>query len=185
VKNHLPASFAVSWPHGLFRLEAMNTAWLVGVTSRPMVSGPPRGELRLKLGPEDAPFACGHCGGNTRVARGGVRRGGRDRAVYLAAHTESHRPIALAISLGRFGDGTGPNDRVLFTLLARVEADSIELMAADPDYCPFDCAEVLGRQLGREKALAHPDIEEVYRIAEQVAKEDPRVAGWLALTVVH
>ena len=105
---------------------------------------PPLGEMSLEMGPEDAPFPCDDCGGATYVLRGGVRADGRDRAVYVAAQTEGHRPIALALSVGRFGQGTSPADRVVFTLLARVEEGSIELMVVDPDRCPFDCAEVLG-----------------------------------------
>jgi hypothetical protein len=143
------------------------------------------GELTLELGPEDAPFPCQDCGGATHVLRGGVRVDGRDRAVYVASRTEGHRPIALAISVGRFGKGTAAEDRVVFTLLARMEEGGIELMIADPDRCPFECAEVLGRQLRRDEALARPEIEELFRIAELVARADPRVETWLSLTAVH
>ena len=146
---------------------------------------PPQGEMSLEMGPEDAPFPCDDCGGATYVLRGGVRADGRDRAVYVAAQTEGHRPIALALSVGRFGQGTSPTDRVVFTLLARVEEGSIELMVVDPDRCPFDCAEVLGEQLGREDALARSELQEVFRVAEFIASEDPRVGAWLALTAVH
>ncbi len=141
--------------------------------------------LSLEPGPEDAPFECDDCGGATCVVRGGVRDDGRDRAVYLAARTEGHRPIALAVSLGRFGEGTGPEDRRVVTLLARLEEDGIELMAVDPDRSPFECADVLGRQLGRADALSWNEIDEVFRIAELVANQDPRVKAWLAFTAVH
>jgi hypothetical protein len=146
---------------------------------------PQQGEMTLEMGPEDAPFPCEDCGGATYVLRGGVRSGGRDRAVYVAAQTEGHRPIALAVSLGRFGQGTSPQDRVVFTLLARVEEGSIELMVADPERCPFECADVLGAQLGRGDALSRSELQEVFRVAEFIASEDPRVGGWLALTAVH
>jgi hypothetical protein len=145
----------------------------------------PAGEMTLELGPEDAPFPCEDCGGATHVLRGGVRLGGRDRAIYVAARTEGHRPIALAISVGKFGKDTAPGDRVVFTLLARVEEGGIELMISDPERCPFECADVLGRQLGRGDALARPEIQELFRIAELVARQDPRVDAWLALTAVH
>ncbi len=141
--------------------------------------------LSLQPGPEDVPFPCDDCGGATYVLRGGVRDEGRDRAVYLAARTEGHRPIALAVSLGRFGEGTDPRDRVVVTLLARLEEDGIELMAVDPERCPFECAEVLGQQLGRANALTWKGIDEVFQIAELVASEDPRVKEWLALTAMH
>jgi hypothetical protein len=146
---------------------------------------PPPGEMTLELGQEDAPFPCDDCGGATYVLRGGVRSDGRDRAVYVAAQTEGHRPIALAVSFGRFGQGTAPEDRLLFTLLARVEEGGIELMVVDPERSPFECAEVLGRQLGRADALSRPEIDEAFRIAEFIAAEDPRVSAWLAMTAVH
>lgn len=145
----------------------------------------PAGELTVELGPEDAPFPCDDCGGATYVLRGGVRTDDQDRAVYIAAQTEGHRPIALAVSLGKFGQSTVPEDRVVFTLLARVEEGGVELMVVDPERCPFECAEVLGRQLTRVDALSRPDIQELYGIAELVASEDPRVKGWLELTAVH
>jgi hypothetical protein len=151
----------------------------------PKRTEPPPGEMTLEMGPEDAPFPCDDCGGATSVLRGGVRVGGRDRAVYVAAQTEGHRPIALALSLGRFGQGTTPEDRLLFTILARVEDGGIELMVADPERCPFECADMLGAQLGREEALARTELEEVYRLADFIASEDPRVGAWLALTAVH
>ncbi len=142
-------------------------------------------EMTLELGPEDAPFPCEDCGGATYVVRGGVRVDGRDRAVYVAAQTEGHRPIALAVSLGRFGKGTVPADRLLFTLLTRMEDGGIEIMVVDPERCPFECAEVLGRQLSRADALARAEIQELFHVAEFVASEDPRVNAWLALTAVH
>jgi len=145
----------------------------------------PANEMTLELGPEDAPFPCDDCGGATYVVRGGVRVDGRDRAVYVAAQTEGHRPIALAVSLGKFGQGTVPEDRLLFTLLARIEEGGIELMVVDPERCQFECAEVLGRQLGRADALARPEIQELFCLAEFVASEDSRVNAWLALTAVH
>ncbi len=148
-------------------------------------NGPPPGEMTLEMGPEDAPFPCDDCGGATYVLRGGVRTDGLDRAVYVAAQTEGHRPIALAVSLGKFGQGTTPGDRLLFTLLARVEDGGIELMVVDPERCPFECAEVLGAQLGREEALARAEVQDVFRFAEFIANEDPRVQSWLALTAVH
>ena len=145
----------------------------------------PSDEMTLELGPEDAPFPCEDCGGATYVVRGGLRVDGRDRAVYVAAQTEGHRPIALAVSLGRFGKGTVPADRLLFTLLTRMEDGGVELMVVDPERCPFECAEVLGRQLSRADALARAEIQELFRVAEYVASEDPRVSAWLALTAVH
>jgi len=142
-------------------------------------------EMTLELGPEDVPFPCEDCGGATYVVRGGVRAEGRDRAVYVAAQTEGHRPIALAVSLGRFGKGTVPADRLLFTLLTRMEDGGIEIMVVDPERCPFECAVVLGRQLSRADALARAEIQELFRVAEFVASEDPRVNAWLALTAMH
>lgn len=145
----------------------------------------PADEMTLELGIEDAPFPCDDCGGATYVVRGGVRTDGRDRAVYVAAQTEGHRPIALAISLGKFGQGTAPEDRVLFTLLARLEEGRVELMVVDPERCPFQCADVLGHQLSRADALARPEIGELYAVADLVTSDDPRVRSWLSLTAVH
>jgi hypothetical protein len=142
--------------------------------------------LSLALGPEDPPFACDDCGGATRVARGGVREGGRDRAIYLVSSTEGHRPIALALSLGRFGAGTTPADRVVVTMLARLAEDGgFELMVVDPERSPVDCDAILGRQLDRAEALTRPEIGEVFRIAEHVVNADPRANAWLAATAVH
>jgi hypothetical protein len=144
------------------------------------------GKLSITLGPEDAPFACDDCDGATWVARGGVREDGVDRAVYLVSRTEGHRPIGLAISYGRFGQGASPDDRFVVSMLARVgEDESFECMVVDPALLPFDCDEVLGTQLDRTDALSHPDLRQVFAVGEFVVNEDPRANAWLAATVAH
>jgi len=144
------------------------------------------GALTLTLGPEDAPFACDDCDGATWVVRGGVREGGADRAVYLVSRTEGHRPIGLAISYGRFGEGTTPGDRVVVSILARLgDDDGFECMVVDPALLPFACDAVLGAQLDRTDALAHPDLQRVFALGEFIVNEDPRANAWLAATMAH
>ncbi len=140
----------------------------------------------LLLGPEGAPVTCEHCGEPTHVVKGGVREDGRDRAIYLAARTRGHREIALAIACGTWGPDSSPEDRYVVSLLARVEQEgSFEFMVVGPERVPVEPAPVLGRQLSRDEALAHPDLEEVFLIGQEVVNEDPRVAEWLAATKLH
>jgi hypothetical protein len=141
------------------------------------------GEREILLGRLDAPFPCPDCGAPAVVARGGVREGGRDRAIYLAARIEGHRPIALAIAWGDWGRDAAPEDRVVVSLLARVEDEgSFEFMVVDPDRTPFESHTVLGRQLTRPEALAHTDIQEIFLVGQDVVNDDPRVAEWLERT---
>ena len=141
---------------------------------------PPR---EIVLGRQDRPFPCPDCGSPAVVARGGVRQDGRDRAIYLAARVEGHRPIALAIAWGAWGSDSSPEDRVVISLLARVEdGGELEFMVVDPERTPFECDAVLGRPLTRPEALAHADIQEIFRLGEDVVNDDPRVARWLEST---
>ena len=140
-------------------------------------------EREILLGRLDAPFPCPDCGAPAVVARGGVRQGGRDRAIYLAAQIEGHRPIALAIAWGDWGRSAAPEDRVVVSLLARVEDEgAFEFMVVDPDRTPFECDQVLGPALTRPEALAHADIQEIFLVGQDVVNDDPRVAAWLEQT---
>jgi hypothetical protein len=140
-------------------------------------------ERQIVLGLLDPPFPCPDCGAPTLVARGGVREGGRDLAVYLAARIDGHRPLALALSFGRWGADTVAADRVLVSLLARLEEEgAFEFMVVDPERTPFVANAVLGRALTRAEALAHPDLERIFVLGQDVLNDDPRVAAWLEAT---
>ena len=140
-------------------------------------------EREILLGRLDAPFPCPDCGSPAVVARGGVREGGRDCAIYLAAQIEGHRPIALAIAWGDWSRGAAPGDRVVVSMLARVEEEgSFEFMVVDPERTPFECDAALGRQLTRPEALAHADIQRIFLVGQDVVNDDPRVAEWLERT---
>ncbi|MFL5262741.1 MAG: hypothetical protein ACJ79L_10135 [Anaeromyxobacteraceae bacterium] len=137
-------------------------------------------ERQIVLGRTDPPFPCPDCGAPAVVARGGVREGGKDLAMYLAARVDGHRPLALAISWGRWGPATVPGDRVLVSLLARVEEEgAFEFMVVDAERTPFEADAVLGQALSRPEALAHPDIERIFLVGQDVLNDDPRVAAWL------
>ncbi|MFL5273827.1 MAG: hypothetical protein ACJ79E_17350 [Anaeromyxobacteraceae bacterium] len=38
---------------------------------------------------------------------------------------------------------------------------------------------MLGQALSRPEALAHPDIERIFLVGQDVLNDDPRVAAWL------
>lgn len=137
----------------------------------------------IVLGRLDAPFPCPDCGGAAVVARGGVREEGRDRAIYLAARIEGHRPIALAIAWGEWGPEARADDRVVVSLLARVEEEgAFEFMVVDPERTPFEPDPILGRPLSRAEALAHASIQRIFLLGQDVVNDDPRVAEWLEAT---
>lgn len=143
-------------------------------------------KTEIVLGRLDPPFPCPDCGGAAVVARGGVREGGRDRAIYLAARIEGHRPIALAIAWGEWGPETTADERVVVSMLARVEEEgAFEFMVVDPERTPFEPDPILGRPLSRAEALAHAAIQRIFLLGQDVVNDDPRVAEWLAATHLH
>jgi hypothetical protein len=81
-----------------------------------------------------------------------------------------HRSAFLTVGLGAFGDGTDASRRAAFCIEWR--ADGMRL-TNEP---ARDRPELLGSFVPREIALDAPNIEPLWRVADHIVTDDPRVA---------
>lgn len=126
---------------------------------------------------------CECCGGTTTSLTRFVYSDGDAHAIYYAAFGEAHpeREVKIAVSIGKWGDDTPPDDRNSFALVLRQSEKEYQVMVVDSDESPWKGAKVIGRMLDREEALAHPDIEEVFHITDHIVLEDPEIKSYFEL----
>jgi hypothetical protein len=124
---------------------------------------------------------CQCCGGKTTRLTRFVYSDGDAHAVYYAAFSDKHRDrwVSVAISLGEWGEGSGPEDRIAFALRIRSADDEYQVMVVDASSSPWREAEFLGRMQDRHEALKHPWIAEVFHITDHIVTEDEDVRAYL------
>jgi hypothetical protein len=124
---------------------------------------------------------CECCGGTTTRLTRFVYKDGDAHAVYYAQFTDGHaeRVASAVISLGTWGEGGEPRDRLAFPLRLRSVDDQYQVMCVDADQSPWQDAEFLGRMLDREEALRHPWIKEVFHITDHMVLEDVPLKSFL------
>ena len=137
------------------------------------------GEVSIELGGQAAPHLCPHCGNESHNVWGFVYSGGNAYAVYYAGWTLGHGDVGMLIGLGDWGEGAGPDSRYSFGLLARSQESNIVFMVVGPDASPLGEVKFIGHLLPRQEALSHPEIQDVYHVAEHIVRDDSRVAAAL------
>ena len=126
-------------------------------------------------------YDCDCCGGITTQLTRFLFLDDEAHAIYYAGFTDGHadREVQLVISLGEWGDDSGPDDRVAFALVLRPARSTAAIVVVDAGESPWDGADVIGAVLTLEEALEHPWLEEVKRLAAHIALEDPQVNEFL------
>jgi hypothetical protein len=137
------------------------------------------GEISLEPSGQGNPYLCPHCGNESHTVWGYVRCDGNAYAVYYVGWTTGHDDMGILIGMGEWGEGTTPSDRYSVALTARAPENQIGFMVVGPGESLLDEVELLGRLLTREDALAHPQIQDVFRVADHIVSDDPRVAAVL------
>lgn len=109
-----------------------------------------------------------------------VHRHGETFAVYLARFSDNHPDglILITVSVGRWGDGTGPGDRRAIVLKMRANGNRNEVMVADAADSPWK-QEIFGRVLDRKEALADPVLPEVFHLTDRIVLEDAPIRKYL------
>ena len=139
------------------------------------------GEIRIKLGDGTTFAICECCGAKAPSVVGFVYEDDNAYAVYYAGWTEGHayRRISLVIGLGSFDDDALPADRRSFGLRCWEQDDEIRFEVQEPMMSRYGDVEYLGSMLTRSAALADPDIDGIFHIAEHIAQDDARVRAAL------
>jgi hypothetical protein len=109
-----------------------------------------------------------------------VYRDGDAYAVYYAQYTPEHDPkrVSAIVSLGEWGDGSSPAERVAFPLRIWTDEHNFQMGLTDAADSPWSHVSFMGKILDREVALKHPRIDEVFHITDHMVTDDKEIAGY-------
>lgn len=106
-----------------------------------------------------------------------VTEDGDAYAIYYIRFSADHAnaPALATVSVGAWGEGSLPNQRAAFALELRQDGVRV-LDSADS---PWVDAVLIGKTLGREAALAHERIKDVFHITDHIYVEDTEFMEFL------
>jgi len=136
--------------------------------------------IRLDLEPPTE-HLCECCGDVTvtltRFVQGDEETVGAYYARFGRRHPE--RVVEALVSIGPWGEGTGPWDRVAFPLRLWVADDQYQVGLVDACESPWQGVQIFGRLLDRAQALEDERVKEVFHITDHMVVEDPAVRDYL------
>ena len=137
--------------------------------------------ITIEFEPAQQSGPCECCGGTTTSLTRFVYDDDDAHAIYYARFSSSHpeRVVQAAVSIGEWGEGSEPSQRVAFALELRSGAENYEVRVCDAGTSPWRDVELLGPMLDREAALSHPWIDEVFHITDHACEEDAPLKAYL------
>lgn len=126
---------------------------------------------------------CDCCGNQTRSISGGLSDGEGARAAYLVRWTvgqPQHTPD-FDLIIGLWGDGTGPQDRVLVSLSYHPRPGGGFFMVVSGKGRPGDNRNLCDRALEREEVIGTPLAQEAFALVDALWLTEPRIAEIRAL----
>ena len=143
--------------------------------------------LTVELGEAAVPHPCKCCGETTHMVYGLVYHEGSAHAVYFAGWSEGHRDegLRLAVSIGDWGNDSGPDDRVAIGLSARLVKPQVLFDVVAPEDSPWGSYELIGPMLPKDEAAANPYLEAYLDVARQVVRDDGRARRFLKQLAAH
>jgi hypothetical protein len=117
---------------------------------------------------------CKCCGRPVTIVTSYVYEDGEAYAAYYVRFTPGHAPrhVQALISLGAWGDDTGPWDRVAFPLEIEEAPEEFRVRLVEREESPWQEAEVMGRLLSRDESRAHERLQEVFHITDHMVVDD-------------
>jgi hypothetical protein len=130
---------------------------------------------------EPTSMKCECCGGVTRSLTRFVYQNGDAYAIYYARFGVAHEPrvVDAVVSIGEWGEGSGPWDRVAFPFRIRSNDAEYQVTVVDGEDSPWNGVELLGRMLDRAEALEHERLEEVFHISDHMVRDDQPLREYL------
>jgi hypothetical protein len=137
--------------------------------------------LTIEFEPPKESEPCECCGGRTTSLTRFVYRDGDAHAIYYARFSNNHSEhvVVATISIGEWGEGETPEDRVAFALELRNGKSEYQVGLIDAEFSPWRNSKIIGRTLNRSEALAHPLVNEAFHITDHMVTEDPEIRGYL------
>ncbi len=123
---------------------------------------------------------CDCCDGlSVRLTRF-VYRDGDAYAIYYSAYTNAHpgKELAMLVSLGGWGEGSSPSQRVAFYCHVRPTAASFEVALGDAATSSWSHAEIVGEKLSADQAREHPWKESAYEVLGEALSRDVVLKGF-------
>jgi len=120
---------------------------------------------------------CECCGGTTTTLVRFVYENRNPRAIYYARFSDDHpnRGVDFLVSIGEYGEGTTPDDRIAFAMELRTAGVCVR----DARASPWSDAKIVGRILDRVEGLAHPLVAEAFHIVDHATLEDAPLREYL------
>ena len=130
---------------------------------------------------ESTSVKCECCGGVTRSLTRFVYEDGDAHAIYYARFGVAHEPrvVEAVVSIGEWGEGAGPWDRVAFPLRVRSAESEYQVTVVDSDESPWRGVTLLGPMLDRAEALQHERLTEVFHISDHMMRDDQELREYL------
>lgn len=131
---------------------------------------------------EPTSSTCDCCGGITTSLTRFVYDDGDAYAIYYARFGAGHEPrvVEAVVSIGEWGEGSGPWDRLAFPLRVRAAETEYQVTIVDAAESPWAGVELLGRRLDRAEALEHERLKEVFHISDHMVRDDRPLRDYLA-----
>jgi hypothetical protein len=138
--------------------------------------------LTIEFEPPVQGEPCECCGGRTTSLTRFVYWDGDAHAVYYASLSDTHPLgyVSVLISIGEWGEDAPPSARDSFYVRIRLNAENFEVNVRSGHESPWDAADIMGRTLERDEALAHPRLKEVFHITDHIVTEDTPVIEYLS-----
>jgi hypothetical protein len=130
-------------------------------------------------------FDCPDCGKKSVTVWGWISKDGSAHAVYYAGLMTGHEQASarLTMSIGGWGienvDEQDVDSRHWVFLEARPTEDSYQVMVREPEESLCFGKPILGKAMSRTAALASPDLNEFFAVADFIAFNDPAVKSYL------
>jgi hypothetical protein len=130
---------------------------------------------------EPSSTRCDCCGGVTTSLTRFVYRDGDAYAIYYARFGVTHVPrvVEAVVSIGEWGEDSGPWDRVAFPFRLRAAESEYQVTVVDASESPWEGVELLGRMLDRAEALDHARLAEVFHISDHMVHDDVPLREYL------
>jgi hypothetical protein len=87
--------------------------------------------------------------------------------------------VEAVVSIGEWGEGTGPRDRVAFPLRLRAAETEYQVTVVNAAESPWHGVDLLGRMLDREEALVHGRLAEVFHVTDHMVVDDHAIRDHL------
>ncbi|WP_019882253.1 MULTISPECIES: hypothetical protein [unclassified Methylophilus] len=137
--------------------------------------------LNIEFEPENQSELCKCCGGLTTSLTRFVYNDDDAYAVYYAKFSNNHpeRVVVATVSLGEWGEGSTPAQRVAFAFELRNSENEYQVGLIDAQFSPWHEAKTIGRTLNRDEALAHPLLKEAFHVTDHMVTDDEPIREYL------